>query len=297
MAGSQVGQGLIRFDSIFGTGAGQVPTNAVIRSAKLILYTPLSPTGLDYGSDDVFRLHRMIIDWNDSATWNSLNAGVSVDGVEAAGTATFSLAPVVDGAPAIFDVTSDIELFRTGTPNRGWLIRPSTTGTGNGWTFASSEATADVTQRPRLEIIYTNSFSPYTLWATSKNLVGAAGAPTADPDNDGVINVDEFAYNMEPLLSDAYPVTPTGTNGLPAAHYLTGFGGKMEIQFIRRKGSSAAGLTYATQFADEVVNPSWVNGQTPIVTSINSDWERVVVRDSSSGRPHRFGKVTVTLQQ
>src|SRR6185436_16549697 len=107
IAGNQVGQALIRFDSIFGSNAGQVPTNATIQSAKLIIFTPMSPTGADYDSDDVFRLHRMLVDWTDAATWNSLNGGVSTDNTEAASTATFSLVPEVDGAPAIFDVTGD----------------------------------------------------------------------------------------------------------------------------------------------------------------------------------------------
>jgi hypothetical protein len=118
LAGNQVGQGLIRFDSIFGTNAGLVPTNAVIQSAKLIVFTPLNVSGSTYESSDLFRLHRMIVDWTDSATWDSLGGGVSADNVEAASGGTFSLTPVVDGAPAIFDVTSDIDLFRTGTANR-----------------------------------------------------------------------------------------------------------------------------------------------------------------------------------
>src|SRR4029078_11533907 len=112
-------------------------------------------------------------------------------------TATFSLVPEVDGAPAIFDVTGDVELFRTGTPNLGWLIRPSSTGTGNGWTFKSSEASADQTQRPRLEIIYNAvPLSPYAAWINSFALTGTNATPSADPDHDGVINSAEFAYNM-----------------------------------------------------------------------------------------------------
>lgn len=159
-AGNQVGQVLIRFNSIFGGGPGQVPTNAVIHSAKLIMFTPLSPTGADYDSSDVFRLHRMLVDWNDTATWDSLVGGVATDDVESAATESFSLVPEVDGAPSIFDVTADVELFRTGTTNRGWLIRPSTSGTGNGWSMASSEWTSNVLERPTLEITYTAPTPP-----------------------------------------------------------------------------------------------------------------------------------------
>jgi len=298
IAGNQVGQVLIRFDSIFGSNAGQVPTNATIQSAKLILFTPLSPTGADYDSDDVFRLHRMLVDWTDAATWNSLNGGVSADNTEAASAATFSLVPEVDGAPAIFDVTGDVELFRTGTPNRGWLIRPSSTGTGNGWTFKSSEASADQTQRPRLEIIYNAvPLSPYAAWINSFALTGTNATPSADPDHDGVINSAEFAYNMNPRVRDATPVTGSGTRGLPAAYYLLDSGGVLEMEFLRRRDFVAAGLTYAPQFAADLTG-SWADGLTPTVTPINAMWERVRVRDSVAGpNSQRFGRVVVTLQE
>jgi hypothetical protein len=256
----------------------------------------LNSSGSGYDSSDTFRLHRMVADWADTATWDSFNGGISTDNTEAAGTATFSLIPSVDGAPAIFDVTSDIELFRAGTPNRGWFIRPSTSGSGNGWTFESSEYAADATKRPTLEIIYTLPSTPYTTWAASNNLVGGDTAPAADPDHDGVSNLLEFAYNMNPNVADAAPVSPAGTAGLPAAHYLTVSNGILEIEFLRRKGTTAAGLTYTAQFTDSLGN-TWVNGLAPVVTSINADWERVKVRDSVVGpNARRFGKVVVALQ-
>jgi phosphatidylinositol-3-phosphatase len=243
ITGNQIGQGLVRFNSLFGSGAGQIPTNATIQSAKLLLFTPLNGTNTGYDSADLFRLHRMIVDWNDAATWDSLVGGISADNIEASATATFSLMPIVDGAPAIFDVTSDIELFRSGTPNRGWVIRPSSTGSGNGWTFKSSEFT-DSTKRPTLEIVYSVPVTPYTTWAASNNLTGANAAASADPDLDGASNLLEFAYNMNPKVADAFTVATNGVSGLPAAHYLTTSGGILEIEFLRRKGPTAVGLTY-----------------------------------------------------
>src|SRR6185503_4363341 len=102
LANNQQGQVLVRFDNLFGTAVGQVPANATVLSAKLLLYTPLNPTGTDYDSDDTFRVHRMIVDWNDSATWNSLAGGVSTDNSEAALGTSFSAVPDVDGGPTIF---------------------------------------------------------------------------------------------------------------------------------------------------------------------------------------------------
>ena len=296
LAGNQVGQALVRFGVIFGTNANQVPTNAIIQSAKLIVFTPLSPTGASYESGDTFRLHRMLTAWDDTATWDSFVNGVSTDDVEAASTATFSVIPVVDGAPAIFDVTSDIELFKNGTPNRGWLIRPSTTGTGDGWTFKSSEAVTNA-QRPALEIVYNLPVSAYQIWANGWGLVGSLSQPAADPDRDGASNLTEFAYNMNPTRKDVNHLAPGGTTGLPAARYLPDAGGILEIEFLHRKGPTAAGLTYAAHFSDSVTGP-WVPALDPAVTPINADWERVTVRSVPVGiTPQQFGKVVVTLQQ
>ena len=97
------------------------------------------------------------------------------------------------------------------------------------------------------------------------------------------------------LVSDAIPVTHTGTNGLPKMRILPTGGGTLELEFIRRKGTNAVGLTYVPQFSGVVAGP-WVSGQTPVVVSINADWERVTVRDSvAGGLPQRFGKVGLTL--
>src|SRR6266540_222571 len=294
--GNQVGQVLVRFDNLFGAGANQVPTSATIHSAKLLLNTPVNTTGVDNDSNDTFRLHRMIADWTDTATWNSLTGGVSQDNVESASTATFSAVPDVDGGPTIFDVTSDIGLFKAGTANRGWVIRPSTGGTGDGWTFKSSEFAANPALRPTLEIVYFVPLSPYAAWALARGLTGANNSPAADPDNDRANNLTEFAYNLNPLLADAAPIAPNGTNGLPAARYLSNVsGGVLEVEFPRRKGTNAAGLTYTVEFSGDLT--TWSAGLAPTVTSLNPDWDRVRVRDSAMGpNSSRFARVSLTFQ-
>jgi hypothetical protein len=122
-------------------------------------------------------------------------------------------------------------------------------------------------------------------------------APNADPDDDGANNAAEFAHNLNPLLADAVPVAMNGTSGLPAAHYLPDVSdGVLEVEFLRRKGPNAVGLSYAAQFSDNPLN-SWVDGLSPTVTSLNADWDRVVVRDAVPGpNSRRFAKVVVTLQ-
>jgi hypothetical protein len=294
--GNQVGQVLVRFDNLFGPGINQVPTNATIHSAKLILNTGKNTTGTDFDSNDLFRSHRMIMDWADSATWNSTGAGVAADNIDAASAASFSLVPDIDGGPAIFDVSGDIELFKAGTANRGWVIRPSSSGGGDGWTLKSSDYAADPALRPTLEIVYSVPATPYMTWAVARGLTGANNSPNSNPDLDGADNLAEFAYNLNPLTADAIPVDVAGTNGLPAARFVAGeSGGILEVEFIRRKGPSASGLSYLTHFSGDLT--TWSAGLPPVVTSLNADWDRVRVRDAATGpNASRFARVVLTLQ-
>ena len=297
VAGNQVGQVLVRFDGIFGAGVNQVPSNAVIHSAKLLLNTPKNTTGTGYDSNDIFRLHRMIIDWTDIATWNSLVGGVSQNDVESAATATFSSVPDVDGGPNIYDVTSDIDLFKAGTPNRGWVIRPSSSGTGDGWTMKSSEYAADPALRPALEIVYSVPMtSAYAIWAAGRGLTATNNSPNANPDLDRADNLAEFAFNLDPLLADSQSIPSAGTSGLPAARYLANVSnGILEVEFPRRKGPTAVGLSYTVQFSSDLF--TWSAGQAPVLTSINAEWDRMTVRDALVGpNPNRFARVLLTLQ-
>ena len=74
--GGQRQHGLIRFDSIFGPGADQIPFGSVINSASLAVnVTNPSSSGAQ------IRLHRMmpLATWPEIATWNSMAGGIQTD--------------------------------------------------------------------------------------------------------------------------------------------------------------------------------------------------------------------------
>ena len=71
-------QGLIRFDSIFGGGAGQIPLGSIINSATLTVNVSNTSSG-----GALIRLHRMLVAWPETATWNSMTSGIQADDVEA----------------------------------------------------------------------------------------------------------------------------------------------------------------------------------------------------------------------
>ena len=140
-------QGLIRFDNLFGNGAGQVPVGSTIISASLTVnVTNTSSAGATVG------LHQMLVNWSESSTWNTLSSGVSTNGVEAAVTADSTLSdPSQSGTVTFNGLQSTIQDWLDGTStNYGWVI---TTNNTDGWDFDSSEA-ATAGLRPRLNVTY-----------------------------------------------------------------------------------------------------------------------------------------------
>jgi hypothetical protein len=141
-------QVLLRFDDLVGSGLGQVPANAQIVSARLIVDTN------NPGDGGTF--HRMISSFDQTAaTWNSFGGGVQADDVEAVaqfetqiGVATGS--SDTRNGNTIIQVTKDIQAWVDGAANEGWLMQ-GWDGRTNGWAISSSEA-VDLADRPRLEV-------------------------------------------------------------------------------------------------------------------------------------------------
>lgn len=124
-------QALLRFDNIFGSNPGQVPSGVTIKEASLTL------NQTDNGN--VVNLHRMLVSWDqNTVTWNLLTDGVNIDGTDAAA-AIDSVTPGLNGVvgPITIDVTTSLAAWAAGQPNHGWALMP--TG-GDGWRWNSSES-------------------------------------------------------------------------------------------------------------------------------------------------------------
>src|SRR5438874_6421605 len=173
-AGNQQIQSLVRFDNIIGSAAGQVPTGATIASAKLILFSD-SATGAETVNN--IEIHRMLTSWSESSTWNSLSAGISANGIEAAAAPDFANAPATLAHPWFFDVTDTVQAYANGAANFGWAVMP--TGLDD-YRFNSSEA-ATLSFRPGLEITYLLmsqwNIASGSSWGNAANWAG--GVPNA----------------------------------------------------------------------------------------------------------------------
>lgn len=142
----------------------------------------------------------------------------------------------------------------------------------------------------------------YPAWASTQLFPTGQFGPDQDADGDGVSNLLEYACNLNPATTDALSVAAgTGTSGLPATSLLTLPDKRLRVEFLRRKATTGSGLVYAAQFSETLLETgpgAWADTTaTPVVTSIDETWERVVIEDTLPNAPRRFVRVKVTYTQ
>jgi hypothetical protein len=150
-------QALLKFDSLFGAGVGQVPVGARIFDAFLTLNVTNAASGAD------IRLFRMLQNWEEvNATWedphgnagSSIVNGVTPDGVEA--TATADAIVTQPGKAGKVEIPLNVDTIQSwangSLDNFGWSI---ISDDPTQWWFNSSEAFLMGTFKPELTILYT----------------------------------------------------------------------------------------------------------------------------------------------
>jgi hypothetical protein len=142
--------GLLRFDDIVGTGPGQIsPCGSLILSATLTVWTT--------NAGDTVHLHRMLINWSHTNTWDSLSNGLSADDIEMVSVPDASVTPAVTGRLEVIDVTQTVRAWiHDGLPNYGWGMICSGP---DGWNFDSSQSTT-VSNRPLLTVNFEHGHCP-----------------------------------------------------------------------------------------------------------------------------------------
>ncbi len=202
---------LLRFDDFVGTNYWQVPSNAIIVSAELLLR--VNNTG------DGGRFYRMLVPWDaTNDTWVSLGDGIQADDIEASSQYEAQLG-VEDGSGATgtgiisVGVTPDVQAWAYGTNNYGWAIIGwplRTDGTG----FSPSED-ANVGERPRLRVLW---LDPQTVTNVVSFQQGVNGYTNAHDTNLRQANPD-LNYGTEiTIWSDA-----PDSGGTNATHCLLRF--------------------------------------------------------------------------
>ena len=140
-------QCFIKFTNLVGNADGQIPLGAKIVFAELIMNVADSGHGA--------RFNRMLGDWDEGITFNSVGNGIQLDNIEAvSGTNAFlgdEAANTTSGTGLrAIGVTADVQAWANGTNNYGWVMSTWTNG-ANGTAFSPCEAT-NITLRPRLRV-------------------------------------------------------------------------------------------------------------------------------------------------
>jgi hypothetical protein len=141
--------------------------------------------------------------------------------------------------------------------------------------------------------IYVVGSSAYLQWAAMHGVDGTSAGELADEDGDGVAKLLEYAFNMNPAVADLSIYNPAQVPGSGLPRMIVSPGPVLSLQYLRRKGDT--GLTYTPQFGASPGSFSDATG-TPLVESVNAEWERVTIADSAGAGPSkRFGRVVVTM--
>jgi hypothetical protein len=138
----------------------------------------------------------------------------------------------------------------------------------------------------------------FSTWAAEDyQLQGAAAAPEAMPQGDGVPNLLKYAFNMAADTPDSSILVPgIGTSGLPFTSRTTRRGGSyLRIEFVRRIGS---GLIYQPRVSNNLTPGSWTPVTAlPLISPVDEQFERVIYEEfyNPSVTMCLFGRVDVTL--
>lgn len=118
---------------------------------------------------------------------------------------------------------------------------------------------ADGSARQRVDCVQPLAPS-YNAWAVGL----AENPPTADPDGDGLVNLQEYGFGGDPQVSSR--VGPTGVALLPALRVA---GNEATVEFPVRDDAALRGLTYGIEFSTTLEPEAW--SATPLPGMVVTD--------------------------
>jgi hypothetical protein len=267
-SGGGIIDGLIRFDSLFGGGADEIPSGAIIDDVTLT-FRGTGATG------DTVSLHRMLVDWNEAtATWNSFGPNLGlVSGTDYSATVDSSILGPGTGDISYTgaNLVATLQAWSDGASNNyGWAIIISD---ADGWDFASSESTTD--PHPVLQVTWhlaTPGTATTTITETDTNT-----DPVITSDGGGATASVNVAENTTTVTT----VTATDAEGDPLTFSLSG--GTDQAFFSIDSNSGLLTFDAAPDF------------ETPADGNGDNVYEvEVTVSDGNSGTDTQLISVTVT---
>jgi autotransporter-associated beta strand protein len=129
---------------------------------------------------------------------------------------------------------------------------------------ANWSATTEISGNNLLLHVTSTGLSPFQIWTNENQLTGQDSQPNEDPEGDGITNLQEFAFGLDPNTPSAGPIVfdagdGVTTPGMPVP-LVTG-PGQASAVFGRKKNHAAAGLSYLVEFTADL--QSWHPATTP----------------------------------
>ncbi len=137
----------------------------------------------------------------------------------------------------------------------------------------------------------------FSQWAYANSLTISA---TADNDNDGIKNLEEFAFGTDPTTLTTSLFTMSGATltsvGLPRI-YMTGSGSniRLRVEYVQKTSDISQALGYQVEFSDDLIN--WTAAtNSPTVMATGGGYQAVYVEDQTflPVKTYRFAHVKVT---
>ena len=147
-----------------------------------------------------------------------------------------------------------------------------------GWRGKAENGAKTPTYELVLKVLPSDKIDPYLVWAKRFDLVESAAELNADKDQDTITNLLEYAFNLDGSRSDLSPVEPKeGVSGLPLCEAVA-VDGLPGWRFTFMKRLDDPRLKYTVQASSD--GEHWEDQTAePKVTSVDSQWERIVMED------------------
>ncbi|MCB1071178.1 MAG: VCBS repeat-containing protein [Kiritimatiellae bacterium] len=131
-------------------------------------------------------------------------------------------------------------------------------------------------------------------YAASFGLLGADRLTYADPEGDGVVNILEYAYNLNPAVNDAQVISnlSTATNGLPLIEVVLSNGAPWFVAETIRLVNPVE-ISYHLDVAPSLMFTGSVNAAVQTIP-LNADYERATYQaPAPAGADKAFGRFRV----
>jgi len=137
-----------------------------------------------------------------------------------------------------------------------------------------------------------------TYFTPAQRAISSYTALFQDIDGDGLSNLVEFAFNLNPFEAKVPSFLAGATAGLPFIRAENIGGRRLTIEYPRWNSATNPGISYSAEFVNSLTGAWSARGGTPSVTpTSNANIERVRVEDSVANQPSVFGRVKITLDR